>query len=149
MNCFGLGVLLASAALLNSCDETKDLAGLQKGVTDLEKQVVDLSDGNKARETSFNACILESMKGVTSDLAAQSIKEACIRTAEDLIPTTVWAGVLQTAKVGYGPIRGYGDNRAGFGVTSAACHLDSTALATTRGRLANPRAGVLTPSCVG
>jgi hypothetical protein len=39
-----------------------------------------------ALASEFDKCVLQHMQGVTSDLAASSIKEACLRTVETQLP---------------------------------------------------------------
>jgi hypothetical protein len=48
----------------------------------------------------FDDCVVESMRGVTSDLAAKSVKVACLRKAAVEIPSDVLSKIKATANYG-------------------------------------------------
>jgi hypothetical protein len=62
--------------------------------------------------SDFDKCVLEHMPGVTSDLAASSVKEACIRTVETLLPTEALL-TLRNARAAFGQLPHY---EGGFGL---------------------------------
>jgi hypothetical protein len=56
--------------------------------------------------SEFDACVLQHMQGVTSDLAASSVKEACLRMVEKPLPAEALQ-VLNTARAGFGALPSY------------------------------------------
>jgi hypothetical protein len=69
-----------------------------------------------AAANPFDECVLSDMKGVTSDLAAKSIKVACLRKSSVEIPSETLATVKATAN--------YGDWGNGHG-TGFMIHIDN------------------------
>jgi hypothetical protein len=55
-----------------------------------------------AAANPFDKCVLADMKGITSDLAAKSIKVACLRKSSVEIPSETLATVKATATANYG-----------------------------------------------
>jgi hypothetical protein len=53
-----------------------------------------------ASASEFDRCVLEHMQGVSSDFAAKSIKQSCVRTAEHELPVSV----VGQARAGYGNV---------------------------------------------
>jgi hypothetical protein len=84
--------------VLSGCDEinkyeTKQ-ADIERRVQQLEKQLIEvkaewsgLAKESKVSPMSFNRCVYENMRGIASDLAAKSIKVACLR--ENSIPIPI------------------------------------------------------------
>jgi hypothetical protein len=64
--------------------------------------------------SQFDQCVLDVMKGVTSDIAAVSIKEACIRKTEVPIPTSLLLSGLPNSRASYGA---FVDGSSGLFVT--------------------------------
>jgi len=60
-----------------------------------------------ALASSYDNCVLQHMQGVSSDDAAISIKEACIRTVEEPIPTPAMKSLLKSASAVYGKVPPY------------------------------------------
>ena len=93
--------LSIACAALSGCDETKSIENKQKEielrVRELEEQLTvakseldDLVKASKAKVTSFESCISENMRGVASDLAAKSIKVACLKESSIEISKAHW-----------------------------------------------------------
>lgn len=62
-----------------------------------------LTFGRPAVASPFDTCVLQHMQGVTSDVAAGSVKEACLRTAETPLPDTALQ-TLMTMRAVYGKL---------------------------------------------
>jgi hypothetical protein len=79
-----------------------------------------------ANATPFDDCVLQHMQGVSSDVAAVSIKEACIRAVEKPLSDAA-VQTLNTARAGYGALPPDGsaalyvslDNESGYTITSS------------------------------
>jgi len=70
----------------------------------------------QAAGPSFDQCILDHMQGATSDLAAVSIKEACIHANEKQIPDDALE-TLMTSKAGFGSLPFPNQTKSGLYVT--------------------------------
>ena len=70
----------------------------------------------KAAASSFNQCILDHMQGATSDLAALSIKEACIHASEKQLPDDA-LNTLMTSAAGFGILPFPSQDKSGLYVT--------------------------------
>lgn len=103
----GLVVVAVMCVLIAGCDDHDKQAQNERRIQQLEAQVKSLqqqlaTNGNPA---SFDDCVLSNMKGVNSDLAAESVKESCLRKMS--VPMNDLAA-LQGSTAGYGNINGYG-----------------------------------------
>lgn len=83
-----------------------------------------LCAAEQARATAFDDCVLTNMKGVTSDLAAKSIKVACLRTSSVDIPKDDLVGIRGRAEyANFGEKYGKGflfqiENKTAYIITS-------------------------------
>lgn len=59
-----------------------------------------------AMASEFDKCVLQNMRGVTSDLAAASVKESCLRTVEMQLPKEALQ-TFQTATARFGQLPSY------------------------------------------
>jgi hypothetical protein len=66
-----------------------------------------------ATASEFDKCVLQHMQGVTSDLAAASIKESCLRTVETGLPRDA-LDTFHDARAAYGQLPAY--DLGGFGL---------------------------------
>jgi hypothetical protein len=66
-----------------------------------------IGSSSTAEASEFDACVLQHMQGVTSDTAATSIKEACLRTVEIALPAEALQ-TLATARARYGSLPSFG-----------------------------------------
>jgi hypothetical protein len=86
-----------------------------------------------AGASEFDKCVLQHMQGVTSDLAAASIKEACLRTVETQLPEeAVKALAGATAAFGQLPsyVGGFGlyitlNNHSGYTITELSIEIEN------------------------
>lgn len=120
-----LAALMACAALAG-CEKIEDFskkqAALEERIAKLEKQITLLNDQllaaskpeSRARSVSFNDCVLENMRGINSDLAAESVKESCLRIVSESLTDL---SALSQSKAGYGKIYGYLGDHSGLHVT--------------------------------
>jgi hypothetical protein len=117
----GFGRLTAAASRREYVDRGKAMrAGLRIGAV-----VLALTLGQPAVASPFDTCVLQHMQGVTSDVAAGSVKEACLRTSETPLPNTALQ-TLTTMRAVYGKLppgeRGAGlymsfNNDSGYTIT--------------------------------
>jgi hypothetical protein len=109
-------VLIAYTAFvaLSGCDEIKKVENKQSDVEKrvqkleqklnaLEEQLNDITKERGASPISFSGCVIENMKGITSNLAAESVKEACLRKVSVELNINDWPKTT----AGYGQIHGY------------------------------------------
>ena len=90
----------SACVALSGCDEIKKFenkqADVERRVQQLEEQLIAVktelsglakeNKENKVSSMSFSRCVYENMRGVASDLAARSIKVACLRENSIEIP---------------------------------------------------------------
>jgi len=88
-----------------------------------------------AQASEFDDCVLHHMSKVTSDEAALSIKEACLRNVEKPIPAHVLASGLAGATATFGQSPRYSgvyglyitlNNNTGYTITELSLRVDST-----------------------
>jgi hypothetical protein len=88
----------------------------------------------------YDTCILEHMSGVTSDTAADSIKEACIRNAEKPLPNSVldtfatavaWFGTLPFPYQNDSGLYIKFNNTSGYTLTEIVIQITETATGKT------------------
>ena len=106
---------------LTSCDDVENNRKLEKAFEQqkatlksqeqriinlerLEQRVASLEAKAHENATSFNECVLQSMQGITSDLAAEAVKESCLRKVSVPLPEIY---TLAKSKAAYGQIYGY------------------------------------------
>jgi len=107
-------VALALFVALSGCDELQKFQNKQTEVqqrvekveqrlNEVESQLNDLTNQKEAAPASFEGCVLENMRGISSNLAAESVKEACLRKASVALNFSEWL----KARAQYGQIYGY------------------------------------------
>ena len=88
--------------------------------------------GGAAVASPFDTCVLQHMQGVTSDVAAVSVKEACLHTTETPLPDSALQ-TLMTMQAGYGklpsPEGGQGlyvsiNNNSGYTITELVLQIE-------------------------
>jgi hypothetical protein len=69
-----------------------------------------------ATASEFDQCVLQHMQGVTSDLAAASVKESCLRTVETQLPHEA-LDVFKTATAAFGQLPAFAEGGVGLYIT--------------------------------
>jgi hypothetical protein len=117
--------ILSLSLSLSSCDKIDQfvkkqdtLAGkvgaLETQFSSLSARLDTLEQKQAESGSSYSSCVLNNMKGVTNDLAAQAVQETCVRKAS--YPISDLAS-LEASSAGYGQIYGSLDPRFGLYIT--------------------------------
>jgi hypothetical protein len=69
-----------------------------------------------ATASEFDQCVLQHMQGITSDLAAASVKESCLRTVETQLPHEA-LDAFKTAGAAFGQLPAFAEGGFGLYIT--------------------------------
>ena len=116
--------VLSLALGLAACDKIDQFLGkqdnlanrvgaLESQVASLNGRVAALQEKQSENSDSYSTCVLNNMKGVTNDLAAQAVEESCLRKASSPL---LDVGPLKGSTAGYGKINGL-EQRLGLYLT--------------------------------
>jgi hypothetical protein len=88
--------------------------GIEKQVAFLSARLDALEEKKTAADASYSSCVLDNMRGVTNDLAAQAVEEICLRKASSALDDLTR---FKGSTAGYGQIYGYTEQRFGLYIT--------------------------------
>jgi outer membrane murein-binding lipoprotein Lpp len=117
--------VLMLSIVLAGCDKVQEFVkkqtefeqrveNIEEQLNSIKEQVSAAKQETQASAASFNGCVLENMRGINSDLAAESIKESCLRKVSRPLPDLTG---LSESKAGYGQIYGYLERSFGLYIT--------------------------------
>ena len=100
--------------LLGGTETAAQLKEHEYRLEKLEYRLAALTAEKQHAADSFNSCVLDGIKGVTTDMVAQTVKEACIRTVEVPLPPVDILTLRSSATAAYGQFTKYPEDEFGL-----------------------------------
>ena len=100
--------------LLGGTETAAQLKEHEYRLEKLEYRLAALTAEKQHAANSFNSCVLDGIKGVTTDMVAQTVKEACIRTVEVPLPPVDILTLRSSATAAYGQFTKYPEDEFGL-----------------------------------